>query len=193
MRAKGPYGNNYFSSAPAFGQSPRPGRTIRFDCFRAGPNVPIGPLGGGRSVRQAKGRTSLLWADRLADRIADSTPPSRESIRDRRAGNGRGYQAGHSDRCGFRRIQGQRSVQSGLACVAGAGHNGNGWSRLGPTARVLQAFQGAQHPKQANPRRVRQFECDQDRAPAFQMDGQIDPFGCRDGGPVCGERASRYR
>ncbi len=26
------------------------------------------------AVRQAKGRTSLLWADRLADRIADSTP-----------------------------------------------------------------------------------------------------------------------
>ncbi len=32
-----PSGNNYFRSAPAFGQSPRPDRTIRFDCFRAGP------------------------------------------------------------------------------------------------------------------------------------------------------------
>ena len=26
------------------------------------------------AVRQNKGRTSLLWADQLADRIADSTP-----------------------------------------------------------------------------------------------------------------------
>ena len=36
-RTKAPSGNNYFRSAPAFGQSPRPDRTIRFHCSRTEP------------------------------------------------------------------------------------------------------------------------------------------------------------